>query len=66
MAFVERALDFFECAGIAVSRILTDNGANYRSHQFCDYLVDRGIKVLKTRPLPTPRPTARPRHSSRS
>jgi len=50
VAFVERALDFFECAGIAVSRILTDNGANYRSHQFCDYLVDRGIKVLKTRP----------------
>jgi len=65
VAFVGRALEFFEGAGIAVSRILTDNGANYRSHLFCDHLLDRGIAVLKTRPYPL-RPTARPRPSSRS
>jgi transposase InsO family protein len=50
VAFVERALDFFEGAGILTRRILTDNGSNYRSHLFCDHLLDRGIKVLKTRP----------------
>jgi transposase InsO family protein len=50
VAFVDRALEFFEGAGITVRRILTDNGSNYRSHLFCDHLLDRGIKVLKTRP----------------
>jgi transposase InsO family protein len=50
VAFVDRVLEFFEGAGITTSRILTDNGANYKSHRFCDHLLDRGIKVLKTRP----------------
>lgn len=50
VAFVERALEFFEGAGIVTSRILTDNGSNYRSHLFCNHLTDRGIGVLKTRP----------------
>jgi transposase InsO family protein len=50
VAFLERALDFYACAGIDVHRVLTDNGTNYRSHVFCDYLVGRGIRVLKTRP----------------
>ena len=50
VAFTERAIDFFEGAGITTRRILTDNGNNYRSQLFCGYLVDRGIRVLKTRP----------------
>ncbi len=50
MAFIERALGFFEGAGIVTRRILTDNDANYRSHVFCDALSDRGIEVRKTRP----------------
>ena len=50
VAFVGRALEFFEGAGIEVRRILTDNGSNYRSHLFCNHLLDRGIKVIKTRP----------------
>jgi transposase InsO family protein len=50
VAFLERALDFFACAGIEVRRVLTDNGVNYRSHLFCDHLTDRCIRVLKTRP----------------
>jgi transposase InsO family protein len=50
VAFIERAIDFFEGAGITTRRILTDNGNNYRSQLFCGYLVDRGIRVLKTRP----------------
>lgn len=50
LGFLERALDFFERAGIDVRRVITDNGANYRSHVFCDALQTQGIKVLKTRP----------------
>lgn len=50
VSFVRRALDFFECAGIETRRVLTDNGANYRSYLFCGYLEDRDIKVIKTRP----------------
>jgi transposase InsO family protein len=50
VAFTIRALDFFEGAGVAVRRILTDNGSPYCSHVFCDYLTGHGIRVLKTRP----------------
>ncbi len=50
VAFLERALEFFACAGMTVHRVLTDNGANYRSHLFREYLEGRGITVLKTRP----------------
>jgi transposase len=50
VAFVSRALDFFEGAGMTTRRVLTDNGNNYRSRLFCDHLLDRGIQVLKTRP----------------
>lgn len=48
--FLRRALDFFECAGITTSRVLTDNGSAYRSHLFRDTLNARGIKAMKTRP----------------
>jgi transposase InsO family protein len=48
--FLDRALDFFECAGITVKRVLTDNGSNYRSRLFCDRLAVQGIAGLKTRP----------------
>jgi transposase InsO family protein len=50
VAFTERAVDFFEEAGIATRRILTDNGAAYRSHAFRDLLGDRAIAMRKTRP----------------
>jgi transposase InsO family protein len=48
--FASRALEFFECAGITVSRVLTDNGMCYRSDAFLDVLHARGIVVRKTRP----------------
>jgi transposase InsO family protein len=48
--FTERALDFFASADIIAKRVLTDNGANYRSNVFRNGLEDRGIRVLKTRP----------------
>jgi transposase InsO family protein len=49
-AFTIRALDFFEGAGVAVRRILTDNGSPYCSHVFAALLNSRGIAMKKTRP----------------
>ncbi|MDA1363116.1 IS481 family transposase, partial [Glycomyces luteolus] len=48
--FMTRALDHFAAAGIAVERVLTDNGAPYRSFPWRDLLADQGIKHKRTRP----------------
>jgi transposase InsO family protein len=50
VGFLDRALEFFACSGIQAERVITDNGANYRSHLFCRYLEEHGIKAIKTRP----------------
>lgn len=54
VAFTERALAFYAAHGIAVRRILTDNGSAYRSRVFRGALEGRGIKPMRTRPY-TPR-----------
>ena len=50
VAFFRRALAFFARHGIEVERVLSDNGACYRSklHAFCCRLA--GIRHLRTRP----------------
>jgi transposase InsO family protein len=53
-AFTERALGFFASCGIAVRRILTDNGTPYRSGAFAACLAEHGITHKRTRPY-TPR-----------
>ena len=47
--FWKRARAYFESAGIEVKRVLTDNGACYRSKLFADALGE-GIKHKRTRP----------------
>lgn len=47
--FWERANAYFDSCGITVKRVLTDNGACYRSHAFRDAL-GGGIKHKRTRP----------------
>jgi transposase InsO family protein len=47
--FWERANAYFESCGITVKRVLTDNGACYRSHAFRDAL-GGDIKHKRTRP----------------
>jgi transposase InsO family protein len=47
--FWKRANAYFESAGIAVKRVLTDNGSCYRSRLFADALGD-DIKHKRTRP----------------
>ena len=50
VAFTVNALEFFEIAGIEARRILTDNGAGYRSNAFRELLEHRSISMHKTRP----------------
>jgi transposase InsO family protein len=49
-AFWTRAHAFFADAGITVARVLTDNGACYRSHLWRDTLATSGITHKRTRP----------------
>lgn len=54
IAFLERALGFFESHGVIVERVMTDNGSAYKSHLFRETLAQRGISHKRTRPY-TPR-----------
>ena len=53
-AFLVRALDHFQALGIAVARIMTDNGSAYRSHLIADLCRRRRMRHIFTRPY-TPR-----------
>ena len=48
-AFWTRAQVWFTSSGITVSRVLTDNGACYRSHRWRDTLTTAGIAHKRTR-----------------
>jgi transposase InsO family protein len=49
-AFWQRAQAFFTSCGITVERVLTDNGACYKSHAWRDVLAAAGITHKRTRP----------------
>jgi transposase InsO family protein len=53
-AFLARALDHFQALGIAVARIMTDNGPAYRSYLIADLCRRRSMRHIFTRPY-TPR-----------
>jgi transposase InsO family protein len=53
-AFLRRALTWFAARGIKVERVMTDNGACYRSRLFRQVLDGRTIRHICTRPY-TPR-----------
>jgi transposase InsO family protein len=48
---VEQAVTGFAEVGIRIERILTDNGASYRSHAYRDVLAGHGIRHKRTRPF---------------
>jgi transposase InsO family protein len=50
IAFLDRALAWFARLGVAVERVMTDNGSAYRSHDFRNRLADAGIRHIRTRP----------------
>ena len=53
-AFLKRALAWFATLGVAVERVMTDNGSAYRSHRFRDACETARVKHKRTRPY-TPR-----------
>lgn len=53
-AFLERALAWFRDHGIEVKRVMTDNGAPYRSHLFAQSCWRHHLRHIFTRPY-TPR-----------
>lgn len=50
-AFMGRAIAFYEGLGVAVERVMTDNGSAYRSGEFNALLEARGIGHKYTRPF---------------
>jgi transposase InsO family protein len=50
VAFLERAVGFFARHGIAVERVMTDNGPAYLSHTHRDACRRLGLRHLKTQP----------------
>ncbi len=50
VAFLERAVAFYESHGIHVERLMTDNGSCYRSKLFADERRRLGLKHTFTRP----------------
>jgi transposase InsO family protein len=47
---LEKALAWFAAQGITVERVLTDNGANYRSHAYGAAVQSHAIRHKRTRP----------------
>ena len=63
-AFLDRALAWFARSGVAVERIMTDNGSGYRSQMFRQVCAKHGLRHLRTRPY-TPRTNGKPNGSSK-
>lgn len=51
VGFMGRCLAFFAGLGVAVERVMTDNGPAYRSGDFNGFLEGRGVKHKYTRPF---------------
>ena len=64
-AFAQAVIRTYAEQGTPIQRILTDNGAGYRSHAFRDVLTEHRIRHIRTRPY-TPGQTAKPKRSSAS
>jgi transposase InsO family protein len=54
VAFLERAVGWFEGHGVTVERVMTDNGSAYRSHHWRHACGGLALRHLRTRPY-TPR-----------
>jgi len=48
--FLIRAVDWFASLGVAIERVMTDNGSAYKSKLFASALAERGLKHKRTRP----------------
>ena len=49
-AFLKAAVAYYQILGIAVARVMTDNGSCYRAFDFRDACRDLGLKHIRTKP----------------
>ena len=49
-AFLIAAIAYYASLGVAISRVMTDNGSCYRSHAFRDLCKALGLKHIRTKP----------------
>jgi transposase InsO family protein len=47
---LKAAVAYYASLGVAVSRVMTDNGACYKSHAFRDACAELGLKHIRTKP----------------
>ena len=50
VAFLKAALAYYASLGVAIARVMTDNGSCYRSKAFARACSDLGLKHIRTRP----------------
>lgn len=50
IACLEAALAYYASLGVTVSRVMTDNGACYKSFAFRDFCRARGLRHIRTKP----------------
>ena len=54
VAFLKAAVTYYKCLGVTITRVMTDNGSCYKSHDFRDACKLLGIRHIRTKPY-TPR-----------
>jgi transposase InsO family protein len=50
IAFLKAAVDYYASLGVAVARVMTDNGSCYKAFAFRDACRDLGLKHIRTKP----------------
>ena len=50
VAFLKAAVAYYASLGVAIARVMTDNGSCYRSKAFAQACRDLGLKHVRTRP----------------
>jgi transposase InsO family protein len=50
IACLEAALAYYAGLGVTVTRVMTDNGACYKSHAFGEFCRARGLRHIRTKP----------------
>jgi transposase InsO family protein len=50
VAFLKAAVAYYQSLGVAVARVMTDNGSCYKAFDFRDACRDLGLKHIRTRP----------------
>ena len=50
IACLKAALVYYASLGVTVTRVMTDNGACYKSHAFRDFCREHGLRHIRTRP----------------